>query len=279
MLIRQFIVAALAASACAAHADVIPSAGSAGSTAQGGFLSSWTGANGANILSSGVLSGNVSLIGGISYDAASKASASQGTATLADVLYGKASASIGQNADGQTKLYYQQGIDGMYLVGAGHGILAAMLGPGVSVVGSSDGVIISNAKAGGGAAVGSGGGGGGGGSTGGGTGGGGSGAGGSGGASSGAGGGGGGQGGVAGNGGTTGGSPGATVDHSAGGGITVTLPVPAQVPPVADVPPPFGGNPQGDDGGQVAEVPEPSSIALVFAGLLGAGGLARRRKR
>lgn len=275
MLIRQFIVAALAASACAAHADVIPSTGSAGSTAQGGFLSSWTGANGANILSSGVLSGNVSLIGGISYDAASKASASQGTATLADVLYGKASASIGQSADGQTKLYYQQGIDGMYLVGAGHGILAAMLGPGVSVVGSSDGVIISNAKAGGGAAVSSGGGGGG--SSSGGSGGGGAGAGGSGGGSSGAGGGGGGQG--AGNGGTTGGAPGATVDHSAGGGITVTLPVPAQVPPVADVPPPFGGNPQGDDGDQVAEVPEPSSIALVFAGLLGAGGLARRRKR
>lgn len=273
MLIRQFIVAALAASACAAHADVIPSTGSAGSTAQGGFLSSWTGANGANILSSGVLSGNVSLIGGISYDAASKASASQGTATLADVLYGKASASIGQSADGQTKLYYQQGIDGMYLVGAGHGILAAMLGPGVSVVGSSDGVIISNAKAGGGAAVSSGGGGG---SSGGGAGGGGAGAGGG---SSGAGAGGGGQGGGAGNGGTTGGSPGATVDHLAGGGITVTLPVPAQVPPVADVPPPFGGNPQGDDGGQVAEVPEPSSIALVFAGLLGAGGLARRRKR
>ncbi|GAB3444330.1 PEP-CTERM sorting domain-containing protein [Massilia solisilvae] len=275
MLIRQFIVAALAASACAAHADVIPSTGSAGSTAQGGFLSSWTGANGANILSSGVLSGNVSLIGGISYDAASKASASQGTATLADVLYGKASASIGQSADGQTKLYYQQGIDGMYLVGAGHGILAAMLGPGVSVVGSSDGVIISNAKAGGGAAVSSGGGGG---PSGGGAGGGGAGAGG-GSSGAGAGAGGGGQGGGAGNGGTTGGSPGATVDHLAGGGITVTLPVPAQVPPVADVPPPFGGNPQGDDGGQVAEVPEPSSIALVFAGLLGAGGLARRRKR
>lgn len=276
MLIRQFIVAALAASACAAHADVIPSTGSAGSTAQGGFLSSWTGANGASILSSGVLRGNVSLIGGISYDAASKASGNQGTATLADVLYGKASASIGQSADGQTKLYYQQGIDGMYLVGAGHGILAAMLGPGVSVVGSSDGVIISNAKAGGGAAVGSGGSGGGGGSSGGGGGG----SGGSG-SSGGGSGGGGGQnpGAGAGTGGTTGGSPGATVDHSADGGITVTLPVPAQVPPVADVPPPFGGNPQGDEGGQVAEVPEPSSIALVFAGLLGAGGLARRRKR
>jgi PEP-CTERM motif len=55
----------------------------------------------------------------------------------------------------------------------------------------------------------------------------------------------------------------------------VTVPVPAQVPPVeVFVPPPAGGTPQGP----VASIPEPSSIALMLAGMLGAGALVRRRK-
>jgi hypothetical protein len=154
MLIRQFICAALAASACVAHAGTIPASGSAGTVAQPGILSGWTGANGADVMSSGVLSGRLSLIGGISYQDAFKSSGDQGSATLADVLFGKASAKIGQGADGQTTLFYKQGIEGMYLLGSGHGILAAMLGNGVSIVGSSDGVIVGQGQQGGGMAQG-----------------------------------------------------------------------------------------------------------------------------
>ena len=132
MTIRCLVIAALLASAGAVHAETISSQPAPPSN----FVSGWTTGNGTDILGSGVLQGSLNLVGGVAYGSGSDAS-------LADVLYGKVAGTIGQ-VDGQTKLFFQRGIEASYLLASGHGILAATLGPGKSVVGSADGALISD---------------------------------------------------------------------------------------------------------------------------------------
>jgi len=260
MTTRYLIAAAfLVGSACGAQAEVLSATGTA---AQSGFLSGWTSGNGSDVVSSGVLSNGVSLVGGAAY----------GSGNLAEALYQKASASVGQTGT-QVKLSYSQGIEGTYLLSTSNAKLAAMLGNGKGVVSTADGKVVTdegagNLTPGGGAWSGA----------------------------------------PAPSAATPGANPpkggkaptandsvdgapsgnygnGATVITPAAGGqdggAIVELPIPAQ-------------NGKGNDGtiggigGDVgaglpaapaAAVPEPSSIALMMAGMLGAMGIVRRRKR
>jgi hypothetical protein len=259
------------ACAFAAHADVVPA--STGSTSAG-FLSGWTTGSGASVIGSGVLSGNVNLVGGIAYGAGTT-STETSSGSLADALIDKASNSLGA-AGGKTELYYSKGIEGVYLLGRGHGILAAMLGDGVSVVGSNNGVVVSQGSTGAQSGTGAQGGG----STGG---------------TDNA-----GSGGSTGSGGTgsgsTGDSTGAAIEVSAGGntstggkadpgGATGSTGI-GDVAILIEEATATGGSgtgalPAGPAAvlPAAANVPEPSTIALMLAGVLGAGVLKRRRSR
>lgn len=124
MAIRRLVLAALLVSAGMAQAEVVQSASSS-------FLTDWTNGKGTDVIASGALSDNVTLIGGISHGA---------SASLEDVLFGKVSAQ--QASASGTQLKYTAGVQGNYLLGTDNGALAARLGNSKSVVNTNDGVTV-----------------------------------------------------------------------------------------------------------------------------------------
>ena len=130
MLIRRLVIASLVAGAASAQAGNITTPVAQPSN----VVSGWTTGNGTDVLGSGVLQGNLNLVAGVAHTA---------NASLSDILYGKVAGSVEQ-AGGQTKLFFQRGIEANYLLASGHGILAATAGLGKSVVGDAYGAIISD---------------------------------------------------------------------------------------------------------------------------------------
>lgn len=130
MTTRYLIAAAfLFGSACGAQADVLPASTS---TAQSGFLSSWTTGNGTDVASTGVLGNGTTLVGG-------------GSAGVAQALYQKASANVGAT-DGKINLSMAEGLNGTYVVKTGNKALAALYGNGVQVMTTAEGTIITDGK-------------------------------------------------------------------------------------------------------------------------------------
>jgi hypothetical protein len=230
MSIRYLIATALMASACAAHADVIP--------ATGGIV------DGSNV--AGAV-GNSSVIAGVNRAAGSDA--------LVQALYEKVSASVGSDM----KVSLKQGIDGVYVTGLSTAKAVALAGDGMQVISTADGfkIVATAPVSGGGANQSSGGS----------------------------------------NGGSNSGSNGG--DNSANNGNGNGNPgigdgagLNDKIPPLPDQAQENGqgadnsnspgnglGNGLGNQAADVAAVPEPSTVALMLAGLLGVAGLGRRRAR
>ena len=230
MTIRHLVVAALLVGAGAAQADTIPS-----STAPT-FLSGWSAGNGVDVLGSGVLQGNYKLMGGVAH-----ASGSSSESTLADIVGGKAAATISQD-NGQTTMFFKRGIAGDYLLSSNMAIMAVSMGTTVSLVSSADGATVQAGNTGTSPAVGT----------------------------------------TSGGGAVTGSTGSGTGTNtggvSAGGGTNAFIPGAGSgaVQVGADVGADVGVGVGGGANLDAVDVPEPASLALMLAGMLGVGALRRR---
>jgi hypothetical protein len=253
MTTRYLIAAALMASACVAHADVLPGTPGQATVTSGGNVA-------------GAM-GDASMIAGVSRGAGSDA--------LVQALYDKVSASVGNDM----KVSLKQGLDGVYVTGLSTAKAAALAGDGMSVINTSQGfkvvqattaagipaVVPGSPTIGGGAAVGSSGSTGSTGSTG------------SSGSDSGT------------VGGTTGGTTGGTVGGTTGGttgGATGGTTVGTDtgngsglgVGGSTDIGVGVGKGDLGNQASDTANVPEPSTVFLMLAGMLGVLGIRRRAR-
>jgi hypothetical protein len=109
----------------------------ASSAPQAGVLTGWTTGNGTNVMGSGAM-GDAALIAGVSHGAGSDA--------MIQALYDKVSANVG--AAGDMKVSLKKGVDGVYLTGLSYSKAAALAGNGMSVVRTTEGFKIVAATAG-----------------------------------------------------------------------------------------------------------------------------------
>lgn len=125
---RRLVVASLLAAQGLAGVSL---AHAASADAGPGFVTGWKASNGTDMLASGVLGRDVSLLGGVAHRVGD---------TLANSLLGSASASLTQVEAQQ--LYVQRGIEADYVLSGGNALLAALSGNSAAVINDGSGAAV-----------------------------------------------------------------------------------------------------------------------------------------